>query len=76
LLIETRPMARRQEDRAWGLADALVSDFAAAIDNIAGLKSGFDGVFAHDDAPLQSPRPQQFPATPLRRARAFATITR
>jgi hypothetical protein len=72
-----RPTARRDGYRAPGLADMLFPGFAAAIDNIApGFeKSALTANFAHDDAPAQSLEPQQFPATPLRRARAFATIT-
>ncbi len=40
-----RPMARRDGYRAPRLADMLFLGFAAAIDNIVGLKSGFDGEF-------------------------------
>jgi hypothetical protein len=58
-----------------GFADPFVAGLAAAADSIAGLKSG-SANFAHDDAPAQSLEPQQFPGTPLRRALAFATITR
>jgi hypothetical protein len=70
-------MARRDGCRAPGGADAPLPGLAASTDNIAvGFeKSALTANFVHDGAFVQSLEPQQFPATPLRRARAFATIT-
>jgi hypothetical protein len=69
-------MARRQEDRAWGSPTRLSRASLRRPIVSPVRKAALTANFAHDDAPAQSLEPQQFPATPLRRARAFATIIR
>jgi hypothetical protein len=59
-----------------GFADPFVAGLASATDSIAGSKSGFYGEFRASRRAGESLELQQFPATPLRRALAFATITR